>query len=164
MNKETEKTASSAGGHPDENQLLLALERELSPKRQQKSNNISETAGVAARDPARCRVESWHSSSREKRYLPSLEPPPQDFGNFLGKLRGIADEGKPDGLALRIWRSIWRFVTSSNQVRWVSATAAIMVVVIFWTQVLFNPPAVSASEFLVRAIAAQNPGTRKKIM
>ena len=30
MNTETEKTVFGADGHPDENQLLLALERELS--------------------------------------------------------------------------------------------------------------------------------------
>src|ERR1700722_14881837 len=99
---------------------------------------------------------------REKRYLPSLEPPPHDFGGFPGKLGRIAAEGKPDGLAPRIWRSIWRFLTSSNQVKWVSATAAIMVIVIFWTQVLLNPSTVSASEFLARATAAQNPGTQGK--
>jgi len=32
MNTETEKPALVAGEHPDENQLLLALERELSPE------------------------------------------------------------------------------------------------------------------------------------
>jgi hypothetical protein len=37
-----------------------------------------------------------------------------------------------------------------------------MVVVIFWTQVLLNPSTVSASEFLVRATAAQNPVTQEK--
>jgi hypothetical protein len=49
-----------------------------------------------------------------------------------------------------------------NQVKWASAAAAIMVAVIFWTQVLFNPSTVSASEFLARATAAQNPGTEQK--
>src|ERR1700722_15554588 len=87
---------------------------------------------------------------REKRYLPSLEPPPHDFGGFPGQLGRIAAEGRPNGLALRIWR----FVTSSNQVKWMSATAAAMVVVIFWAQVLVNPSTVSASEFLARASAA----------
>jgi len=37
-----------------------------------------------------------------------------------------------------------------------------MVLVIFWTQVLLNPSTVSASEFLARATAAQNPGTQEK--
>jgi hypothetical protein len=163
MNTETEKTAFSADGHPDENQLLLALERELS---------LEETAKVEQHlgNCWSCRARSIEMQSgilafveyREKRYLPSLEPPPHDFGGFSGKLGRIAAEGKPDGLALRIWRSIWRIVTSSNPVKWVSATAAIMVVVIFWTQVLLNPSTVSAREFLVRATAAQNPGTQEK--
>jgi hypothetical protein len=163
MNTETRKTAFGADGHPDETQLLLALERELS---------LEETAQVEQHlgNCWSCRARSSEMQNgilafveyREKRYLPSLEPPPHDFGGFSGKLGRIAAEGKPDGLALRIWRSIRRFVTSSNQVRWASATAATMVVVIFWTQVLFNPSTVSASEFLARATAAQNPGTQEK--
>jgi hypothetical protein len=160
MNTETEKTAFSAGGHPDENQLLLALERELSPEENAK---VEQHLGNCWS----CRARSNEMQSgilafveyREKRYLPSLEPPPHDFGGFPGRLGGIAAEGKPDGLALRIWRSIRRFVTSSSQVTWVSATAAIMAGVIFWTQILLNPSTVSASEFLARATAAQNPGT-----
>jgi len=160
MNTETQMTAFSADGHPDENQLLLALERELS---------LEETVRVEQHlgNCWSCRARSSEIQSgilafveyREKRYLPSLEPPPHDFGGFPGELRRIAAEGKPDGLELQVWRSIRRLVTSSSQVKWLSATAAIMVVVIFWTQVLFNPSTVSASEFLARAIAAQNPGT-----
>ena len=163
MNTETEKNAFSADGHPDENQLLLALERELSPE---------ETAQVEQHlgDCWSCRARSSEMQNgilafveyREKRYLPSLEPAPHNFGGFPGKLGRIAAESKPDGLALRIWRSIWRFVTSSNQVKWVSATAAIMVVVIFWTQVLLNPSTVSASELLARATAAEGPASQEK--
>src|ERR1700733_14863409 len=163
MNTETEKLSFSTGGHPDENQLLLALERELS---------LEEAARVEQHlgNCWSCRARSSEIQSgilafveyREKRYLPSLESPPHDFGGFPGKLGRIAAAAKPDGLALRIWRSIWGFVTSSNQVKWVSATAAIMVVVIFWTQVLLNPSTVSASEFLARARAAQTPGTQEK--
>src|SRR5260370_4757063 len=99
---------------------------------------------------------------REKRYLPSLDPPPHDFGRLPRELRRIAVEGKPDGVAVRIWRSVWRFLSSSNHVKWASATATIMVLVNFWTQVLLNPSTVSASEFLARATAAQNPGTQEK--
>jgi hypothetical protein len=163
MNTESKKTAFGGDGHPDENQLLLALERELS---------LEETAEVEQHlgNCWSCRARSSEMQSgilafveyREKRYLPSLEPPPHDFGGFQGKLGRIAAEGKPDGLALRIWRSIWRFLTSSNQVKLASATAALMVVVIFWTQVLLNPAPISASEFLARATAAQNPGTQEK--
>jgi hypothetical protein len=158
MNTELEKASFGAEGHPDENQLLLALERELSPE---------ETAQVEQHlgNCWSCRARSSEMQSgilafveyREKRYLPSLEPPPHDYRSFPGELRRIADESQPVGWSVRIWRSIWRFLTSSNQVKWVSATAAIMVLVIFWTQVLLNPSSVSASEFLTRASAAQNP-------
>jgi hypothetical protein len=161
MNTEPKKGAFSADGHPDENQLLLALERELSPE---------ETAQVEQHlgNCWSCRARSSEMQSgilafveyREKRYLPSLEPPPHDFGGFPGQLSRIAAEGNTDGLVLRIWRSIWRIATSSNQMKWVSATATIMVLVIFWTQVLLNPSTVSASEFLARATAAQNPATQ----
>jgi hypothetical protein len=158
MNTEPKKGAFSADGHPDENQLLLALERELSPE---EAAEVEQHLGNCWS----CRARSSEMQSgilafveyREKRYLPSLAPPPHDFGGFPGKLGRIAAESKPDGLALRIWRSVWRFVTWSNQGKWVSATAAIMVVVIFWTQILLNPSTVSASEFLTRAAAAQNP-------
>jgi hypothetical protein len=37
-----------------------------------------------------------------------------------------------------------------------------MVVVIFWTQILLNPSTVSASEFLTRATAAQNPSVSQE--
>jgi hypothetical protein len=163
MNTETEKLLFGTDGHPDENQLLLALERELS---------FEETAQVEQHlgNCWSCRARSSEMQSgilafveyREKRYLPSLEPPPHHFGGFRGKLGRIAAEDKPDGLALRIWRTVWRFLTSSNQMKWVSATATIMVLVIFWTQVLLNPSTISASEFLTRATAAQNPSSPEK--
>src|SRR5579863_10493534 len=140
MNTGTEKTAFNADGHPDESRLLLALERELS---------LEETAEIEQHLGTcwSCRARSNEMQSgilafveyREKRYLPSLEPPPHDFGGFPGQLSRIAAEGNTDGLVLRTWRSIWRFVTSSSQIKWVSATATIMVLVIFWTQVLLNP-------------------------
>ena len=57
MNTETDKTAFRAGGHPDENQLLLALERELS-RRDSRSRTTSRKLLELSRDPARCRVES----------------------------------------------------------------------------------------------------------
>ena len=46
MNTEPRKTAFSADGHPDENQLLLALERELSPE------EAAEIASVVTSKPA----------------------------------------------------------------------------------------------------------------
>jgi hypothetical protein len=163
MNTETEKPALVAGEHPDENQLLLALERELSPE---EIAQVEQHLGTCWS----CRARSSEMQSgilafveyREKRYLPSLESPPGNYRSFPGDLRRIAAESKPARLSIRIWRSIWRFLTSANQVKWVSATAAIMVLVIFWTQVLLNPSSVSASEFLTRATAAQNPSVSQE--
>ena len=163
MNTETEKPALVAGEHPDENQLLLALERELSPE---EIAQVEQHLGTCWS----CRARSSEMQSgilafveyREKRYLPSLESPPGNYRSFPGDLRRIAAESKPARLSIRIWRSIWRFLNSANQVKWVSATAAIMVLVIFWTQVLLNPSSVSASEFLTRATAAQNPSVSQE--
>jgi hypothetical protein len=162
MNTETEKISFGADGHPDENQLLLALERELSPEETaQVEQHLGNCWSCRARSSEMQMGILAFVEYREKRYLPSLEPP-YDFGSFPRELRRIADERKPDGVAVTIWRSVWRFLCSSNQVKWVSATAAIMALVIFWTQVLLNPSTVSASEFLARASAAQNPGTQEK--
>jgi hypothetical protein len=80
--------ASNSGEtDPDENQLLLALERELS---------LEEAAEVEQHigNCWRCRARSSEMQSgilafveySEKRYFPSLEPPPHDFGNFPGQL------------------------------------------------------------------------------
>jgi len=73
-------------------------------KRRQESNNISETVGVVARDPARCRVESWHSSSTERSVISLLSNHlPTISAAFPENLNRIAAEGKPNGwLALRI--------------------------------------------------------------
>jgi hypothetical protein len=164
MNTETDKAAFGVDGHPAENQLLLALERELSPE---ETIQVEQHLGNCWS----CRARSSEMQSgilafveyRERRYVPSLDLPPHDFGGFPAALRTIADEDKPAGLSTRVWRSVWRFLTSSNQVKWVTATAAIMILVIFWTQVLFNPATVSASEFLARATSAQNPSTQEKV-
>jgi hypothetical protein len=164
MNTETEKISFGTDGHPDENQLLLALERELSPEETaQVEQHLGNCWSCRARSSEMQMGILAFVEYREKRYLPSLEPPPHEFGSFSRELRRIADECKPDGVAVRIWRSVWRFLCSSNQVKWVSATAAIMALVIFWTQVLLNPSTVSASEFLARAAATQNPTTQARI-
>ena len=85
MNTETEKPALVAGEHPDENQLLLALERELSPE---EIAQVEQHLGTCWS----CRARSSEMQSgilafveyREKRYLPSLESPPHDYRNFPG--------------------------------------------------------------------------------
>src|SRR5262245_44645183 len=158
MKTEIEITALGAEGHPDENQLLLALERELSPEEAaQVEHHLGSCWSCRARSHEMQRGILAFVEYREKRYLPSLESPPQDFRGFPGQLRNLAKESRSVGRFARIWRNVWGFVVSPNQLKWVTATAAIMVMVVFWTQVLFNPATVSASELLMRAAASQNP-------
>ncbi len=98
MNTETEKTSFGAEGHPDENQLLLALERELSPE---------ETAQVEKHlgNCWSCRARSSEMQSgilafveyREKRYLPSLEPPPHESQTRANPSGGQAGFGEASG-------------------------------------------------------------------
>ncbi len=156
MSTEFEKTALGVDGHPDENQLLLALERELSPA---EALEVERHLGVCwscrARTHEMQRGILTFVEYREKCYLPSLEAPPHDFGGFPGQMSKVVDTN-PAGWHAGIWRRFCGFLTSAGQVKWVTATAAIMVLVVVWTQVL-NPPPVSASEFLTRAAAAQNP-------
>src|SRR5260370_18844013 len=107
MNTQTETTSFGPECHPDENPLLLALERELSPE---------ETAQVEKHlgNCWSCRARSSEMQSgilafveyREKRYLPSLDPPPHDYRSFPGELRRIADDGKPVGWSGSILSSV----------------------------------------------------------
>jgi len=145
-------------GHPDENQLLLALERELSPE---ESATIDRHLGSCWE----CRARSHELQRgilafveyREKRYLPSLAPPPHDFHDFPRQLRVAAGEHQRDWAFRRILRRLLGLVIPPNQFRWAAAIASMTVLVVIWTQVL-NPPALSATELLTRAAASQNPG------
>jgi len=160
MSTETLKPEFGADQHPDETQLLLALERELP---------AAEAAAVERHIgtcwECRARYHEMHRGIltfveyRDKLYLPELESAPQDFREFPSLLNKEAAEGRGPGLADRIWsriRSFFSFPRISLQVRWASATAAIMVAVLLWTQVL-SPANLSASELLTRAAQAQNP-------
>jgi hypothetical protein len=168
MSNDILKSEFGVDQHPDENELLLALERELPP------------ADVAAVErhigtcwACRARYHEIHRGIlafveyRDKLYLPELEPAPGDFRQFPSLLNKIAAEGGKDGLLNRIGsrlRSFFTFPHVSLQVRWVTATAVMMTAVLFWTQVL-SPTSISASELLTKAAQAQNPpaATHRKI-
>lgn len=160
MSIETRKLEFGADHHPDENHLLLALERELSP---------AETAAVERHIgtcwDCRARYHEMHRGIltfveyRDKVYLPELEPTPRDFGQFPRLLNEIASAGYKAGLVDRIrarLRAFFRFNQISVQTKWVTATAAAMAAVLLWTQIL-NPPTLSANELLTKADRAQNP-------
>jgi hypothetical protein len=158
MNTEIERTSFDADGHPDENQLLLALEGELpSAEAMQIEQHLGTCWSCRARSHEMQRGILAFVEYREKRYLPSIDTPPDDFRGFPAALRSTIAESEPIGLSTRIWQWIRSALRFASQVKWAGAMAAIMAAVIFWTQVLFSPATLSATELLTRAAAAQNP-------
>ena len=158
MNTEIRPVSFAADGHPDEDQLLLALERELSAQDAARvEQHLGKCWSCRARFDEMQRGILAFVEYREKRYLPSLASPPGDSSGFRGRLRNLPDRSLPIALPTRVWRKVAALLASPTQVKWVSAVALAMTIVIVWLQVLFNPGTVSANELLTRAVAAQNP-------
>ena len=158
MNSDIKQVPFTADGHPEENQLLLALENELSPEEAAKIRaHLGECWSCRARSEEIQRGILAFVEYREQRYLPSLETPPNDFRLFPGELRRVAAESGRNLLIAKINDYISAVLNLPRQIRWAGAVATVMAFVIFWTQVLFNPAAVSAQEFLERAARTQNP-------
>jgi hypothetical protein len=158
MNQELKPVLFAADGHPDENQLLLALERELPLNDAARvEKHLGNCWSCRARYDEMQRGILVFVEYREKRYLPSVPMPPDDTNGFRDRLRNFVDESSPIGLLTRIWRWLFGFVALRGQVKWVGAVAAAMAGVIFWVYVIGSPGVMSASELLTRAVAAQNP-------
>jgi hypothetical protein len=158
MNQELKPVLFAADGHPDENQLLLALERELPPDDAIRvEKHLGNCWSCRARYDEMQRGILVFVEYREKRYLPMAPVPPDDTAGFRDRLRNFIDESSPVGLLTRIWRGLFGFVALRGQVKWVGAVAAAMAGVIFWVYVISSPAVISASELLTRAVAAQNP-------
>jgi hypothetical protein len=157
MNSEKDMAALAGESHPDESQLLLALEHELP------SDGIAEIDEHLGQCwSCRARSEEMHRGIlafvqyREDRYLPSLAEPPNEFRGFPGELRKLVVEIESPSPATRLRQSLQSLLTLPAYVRWSTAVALITIVALLWAQ-LFNPAVVSAKELLTRAIAAQNP-------
>lgn len=156
MSSEAQLVSFPADGHPDENQILLALERELPVE---EAARVDQHLGTCWR----CRARSEEMQRgilafveyHEKRYIPSLSTPPQDYSGFAARLRSVAGESQQTSLLAKLWRWISAPFVLPLQFRWASVVAAVMALVLFWVEVL-HPPVVSANEFLTRAVAAQN--------
>ena len=163
MSQETKQVSFTTDGHPDEVQLLLALERELPPE---DLNRVEQHLGncwsCRARFDEMQRDILAFVEYREQRYLPSLPTPPGDSRDFRDRLRNVLRESSPIGLPTRVSRRLEALLTLPRQVKWVSAVALMMAIVIFWVHVLVNPRTVSANELLSRAVAAQNPPATAK--
>jgi hypothetical protein len=98
MNSET-KPATRLDGHPDENDLLLALERELPPEEiEEIEKHLGECWSCRARFEEMQRGILVFVEYREDRYLPPLEGPPNAFRSFPGNAR--------EGRELRNFQSV----------------------------------------------------------
>jgi hypothetical protein len=176
MNQELKPVSFAADGHPDEDQLLLALERELPEDDAARiEKHLGNCWSCRARYEEMQRGILAFVEYREKRYLPLIAMPPDDTSGFRDRLRIFVKESAPVGLLTRMWRGLIHCAALPGQVhwvnvRWVSAVAATMAGVIFWVYVIGNPGVMSASELLTRAVAAQNPpvsavtGGRRRIV
>src|SRR5215510_13432890 len=135
MNTEMERTSFDADGHPDENQLLLALEGELpSAEAMQIEQHLGGCWSCRARSHELQRGILAFVEYREKRYLPSLPPPPHDFGGFRGQLRTAAAEIPMESTRAKVWRRLRALLAPPPQFRWAAVTATFMVGVVIWTQ------------------------------
>ena len=158
MSQETKAVSFAADGHPDEDQLLLALEHELpADDAARVEKHLGNCWSCRARFDEMQRGILAFVEYREQRYLPSLPSPPEGSGDFRDRLRNVLRENSPIGLPTRVWRRLAALLTLPRQVKWVSAVALLMAIVVFWVQVLVNPRTVSANELLSRAVVSQNP-------
>jgi hypothetical protein len=161
MNSET-KPATRVDGHPDENDLLLALERELPPEEiEEIERHLGGCWSCRARFEEMQRGILVFVEYREDRYLPSLESPRNAFRSFPGQLRSVTDDDS-SGVVTVLRKAFTMLLAVPASVRWSAAVALITAIGLFWSQVLFNPTVVSANELLERAIAAQSPRTPAK--
>ena len=158
MNSEKEKMTHKNDGHPDENQLLLALERELPPEGiAEIEEHLGQCWNCRARSEEMQRGILAFVEYRENRYLPSLDGPPNEFRTFPFELQKKIGENASPGLATSLRHALSKLLALPAAIRWSTAIAVVTAIALFWTQVLFNPAIVSANELLTRAIAAQTP-------
>jgi hypothetical protein len=157
MNSEKEMMTYMNDGHPDENQILLALERELPPEGiAEIEEHLGQCWNCRARSEEMRRGILAFVEYRENRYLASLDGPPNEFRTFPFELRKTIAENASSGLATSLRHALSKLLALPAAIRWSTAVAVITAIALFWTQVLFDPAIVSANELLTRAIAAQS--------
>jgi anti-sigma factor RsiW len=147
--------------HPDENQLLLALDKELSSDDAAKiEQHLGKCWSCRARSEEMQRGILAFVEYRERRYLPSLPEPPQDFRSFPQQLRDAVREPESPGWFRRLRDRLRNMLIPRWKVQWASVIAGSVALVIFWVHILLVPSSLTAAEVLSQAIAAQNPPPR----
>jgi len=150
--------------HPSEDQLLLTLEGEVAADESARvQQHLAGCWSCKARYEEMQRGILAFVEYREKRYLPALDSPSNDSSGFRARLRTVIGEASAIPLWAKLWLTLNRFCGPFQhvQLRWVTVVAAAMVALLVWTEVL-SPPAISASELLTRAIAAQKPAAMSR--
>jgi anti-sigma factor RsiW len=151
----------AADGHPDENQLLMGLEKELpSDEAAQIERHLGKCWSCRARSDEMQRGILAFVEYRERRYLPLLPEPPQRDPNFPEKLRDAACEHSSPGWVARVWNRLRHVLIPRQKIQWASVMAGLIAAVVFWVQVLLVPSSLTAGEILSKAAVAQNPPAR----
>src|ERR1700722_9365033 len=110
MSADILKPEFGADQHPDETQLLLALERELPPwEIAAVEHHIGTCWDCRARYHEMHRGILAFVEYRDKLYLPELEPAPHDFRGFPPLLNKAAAEGRRTRLLDRIGSRVRSF-------------------------------------------------------
>ena len=129
MSQETKAVSFAADGHPDEDQLLLALEHELpADDAARVEKHLGNCWSCRARFDEMQRGILAFVEYREQRYLPYLPAPPADSSGFRDRLRNLLREDSPIGLPTRVWRKLVALLVLPKQLKWVSAVATVMAI------------------------------------
>jgi hypothetical protein len=153
------------GWHPDEDTLLMALENELAAGETERVHEHLASCWTCSTraDDLRRGIRAF-VEYREKRYLPFVPGPPNEFRNFPWRLRAVEADFKRQAILKQIASAIEarliRWLVLCPRWTWIGAATLAALVVLFWMWPLSNPPVVSASELLMRAVAFQSSTAR----
>ena len=165
MKTEDPSMLFTSDGHPDENLLFLAIERELTPEEAaQVEGHLGACWSCRVRSEEMQKGISAFMDYREKRFAPMLPPPPNGYRDFAGRLQSVSQESAAPQSALARLKAIWNRLVHflfPSQLKWASVVAVVMAMVVLYVQVI-NPPSLSADQLLTRAEAAQDFGVSDK--
>ena len=141
----------SSDGHPDEDLLFLAIERELAPE---EAARVEKHLGACWE----CCVRSEEMQKgilsfmeyREKRFGPMLPKPPNRYQSFGGRLQAVSLESSAPHGVLDWLRELWRrsmHCFFHSQLKWASVVAGVTAIALLYVQVI-NPPLLSAEQLL----------------